>query len=482
MATVRTMQRSFGGGEVTPEYYGKIGDVYYETGLATCRNFMIKPHGPAINRPGTKYVRTVKNPAVATRLIRFAYSSTQTMAIEVGAGYFRFHTNGAALLQGTPAAWSGATAYIVGDLVASGGTNYYCILAHTNQAPPNATYWYAQPATGEYEIPNSYSAVDLFSIKYTQSSDVMTLAHQNYKPMELRRYGATRWTFVPVSFAPALTPPATVTVTGNAKGTDYFYQYLVTALSADGLTQSVASLPAGGAVGSSITGITNANPGVVTTSAAHGLAAGATVYISGVIGMTQVNGNYYLVSAPASTTFALQSLAGVNIDTTSYGAYAGGSATTRTNSSITRANPGLVTTTVAHGYVVGQFITFAGTQSNQLNTKTFIVGTVPTSTTFTINDSTNAPFDTSFIDTSQPGTTTGLGGGTVAPAGVKNNLFVTGGVNTITWSAVAGAASYNVYKFSGGVYGLIGSSQGTSFADNNIAADIGHTPPLYDLQ
>jgi hypothetical protein len=38
-------------------------------------------------------------------------------------------------------AWSGATAYVVGDAVESGGSSYVCISAHTNQVPPNATYW-----------------------------------------------------------------------------------------------------------------------------------------------------------------------------------------------------------------------------------------------------------------------------------------------------------------------------------------------------
>lgn len=38
-------------------------------------------------------------------------------------------------------AWSGATAYIAADIVTSGGSSYICILAHTNQVPPNATYW-----------------------------------------------------------------------------------------------------------------------------------------------------------------------------------------------------------------------------------------------------------------------------------------------------------------------------------------------------
>lgn len=38
-------------------------------------------------------------------------------------------------------AWSSAVAYVAGDTVSSGGTTYYCILAHTDQVPPNATYW-----------------------------------------------------------------------------------------------------------------------------------------------------------------------------------------------------------------------------------------------------------------------------------------------------------------------------------------------------
>lgn len=38
-------------------------------------------------------------------------------------------------------AWSGATAYIVNDVVVINSTTYVCILGHTNQIPPNATYW-----------------------------------------------------------------------------------------------------------------------------------------------------------------------------------------------------------------------------------------------------------------------------------------------------------------------------------------------------
>lgn len=52
-------------------------------------------------------------------------------------------------------AWSSATAYVVDDIVytLSGSTRtyYYCILAHTNQAVTNTTYW-----TKEFKWKPSY--------------------------------------------------------------------------------------------------------------------------------------------------------------------------------------------------------------------------------------------------------------------------------------------------------------------------------------
>ena len=72
-----------------------------------------------------------------------------------------------------------------------------------------------------------------------------------------------------------------------------------------------------------ITGITQANPGVVT-STAHGFSNGDTVVISGVVGMTQVNGKRFKVASVAANTFALQDIDGVNVNTTSYTAYSSG--------------------------------------------------------------------------------------------------------------------------------------------------------------
>lgn len=72
-----------------------------------------------------------------------------------------------------------------------------------------------------------------------------------------------------------------------------------------------------------ITGITNANPGVVTTNLNHGLITGQNnVHIAGVVGMTGVNGGPYTVTVLTPTTFSF----GVN--TTTSGTYTSGGVVT----------------------------------------------------------------------------------------------------------------------------------------------------------
>jgi hypothetical protein len=58
-----------------------------------------------------------------------------------------------------------------------------------------------------------------------------------------------------------------------------------------------------------------------------------------------------------------------------------------------------------------------------------------------------------------------------------NDLTLDGHFNTISWTALAGADRYVVYKGDNGVYGYIGGTEGTSFIDRNIAADLSDTPP-----
>jgi hypothetical protein len=201
MSNIKTLQRSFNGGEVSPEMSGQIADAKYQSGAARMRNFIARVQGPAENRAGFAFVREVKNSAQRVRLIPFTYSTTQTMVIEFGAGYFRFHTQGETLLDG-------------------------------NGNP--------------YELENPYAEEDIFGINYVQSADVMTLVHQNYPPMELRRLGAANWQLATINFLPPLSPPINLRVTQTVmEDTPHHpidYDYVVTAIAQDGISESAASV------------------------------------------------------------------------------------------------------------------------------------------------------------------------------------------------------------------------------------------------
>lgn len=83
-----------------------------------------------------------------------------------------------------------------------------------------------------------------------------------------------------------------------------------------------------------ITGATAADP-VVVTSAGHGLSNGDEVYITGVVGMTQLNGRNYLVANQTANTFELQDLGGVDIDGSAYIAYSSGGTAARVYTIVT---------------------------------------------------------------------------------------------------------------------------------------------------
>jgi hypothetical protein len=77
----------------------------------------------------------------------------------------------------------------------------------------------------------------------------------------------------------------------------------------------------------SITAITKADPGVLTSSS-HGLSDGDEVYVDSIGGMTELNGRNYLVANSTTNTFSLQDLFGNDIDTTNFTTYtSGGTAT-----------------------------------------------------------------------------------------------------------------------------------------------------------
>ena len=100
MATQRIYSRSFAGGLVSRDMWGRVDDGKYQTGLAECLNFIVRPQGAAENRPGTTFVNFAKYDDRPCRVIPFVFNSTQVMALELGHNYIRFHAMGQTLMDG----------------------------------------------------------------------------------------------------------------------------------------------------------------------------------------------------------------------------------------------------------------------------------------------------------------------------------------------------------------------------------------------
>lgn len=269
-----------------------------------------------------------------------------------------------------------------------------------------------------YEIVSPYALADIFDIRFFDSGDVVYLAHPDYAPRKLARSAATSWTFSNVSFKDgpyldinsgdtvvalsATVGGTSVSIVANSivgintdtgfqstdvgrlfrwKNKDGSWTWLtITAyVSTTKVTATISgTVPA--TTAKNISGITKANPGVVT-AVAHGLSNGDSLYMSDVLGMTQVNNLFFTAAGVTANTFQLS---GVN--TTGYSTYTSGGhviivANKITN--ITAASPAVVTA-AAHNFAVGDIVYIDGVLGmTQINAGFYTV-TATTVNTYTL--------------------------------------------------------------------------------------------------
>lgn len=107
-----------------------------------------------------------------------------------------------------------------------------------------AAYTAGGTAARVYTIVTPYAAADLALLKYVQSADVMTLTHPTYQPQQLERAGATSWSFVPINTADAQLSPTSVAATAATGGSSTGYNYVVTAMTAQGVESAPSAIGA----------------------------------------------------------------------------------------------------------------------------------------------------------------------------------------------------------------------------------------------
>jgi hypothetical protein len=237
-----------------------------------------------------------------------------------------------------------------------------------------------------------------------------------------------------------------------------------------------------------ITNITQSNPAVVTTSTDHTFVNGESVAISGVVGMTELNGNTYTVANVTATTFEL-----FGTDSTAYTAYVSdGSAqsdgiyeivTPYTEAQLPRlgyAQSADVMTIVHPSHDPADLGRLAEDNWALITVNYASTVTVPVLTTPTAIGTGAGTYDKRYTYVVTTVDANGVESiASTSESIVTKSLTTTAGV-LLTWGVVAGAAYYRVYKDPSNatrIYGWIGDSLNARFEDYNVAPVISDAPP-----
>ncbi len=421
--TQNVIQPSFAGGELSPKLHGRVDLAKYRVGCRKLQNFFIHPAGGASNRAGTEFVGEVKDSAKRGRLIPFQFNTQQAYVLEFGDYTLRVIKDGGYVLE-TPINVTGVS-----------------------QANPVTV----QAANG-----------------YANGDEVYLSGLTGMTDLNGRRFkiaGAT-----PIGFQLDGIDGSALPAYGGGGTVARIYTVVSPYAAADLRSDPAAKNP-GIKFTQSADVMTFCHPGYPPYDLSR---TGDTAWsFSKVTFAPQVNRPTGLALTPAtsgSSTYRYkvtavsgdgteESLPGI---TGAFGI-----------SSITKANPAVVTTSAAHGLQSGDEIYIQGVAGmTEVNSRGFLIA-VSGSNSFALHK-----LDNSNVDSTSYGAYGG--GGSWSTAFVRTaSAAALSSTNTITvsWSGQAGVSKFNIYREISGTFGWVGVSYGTSFTDVNIAPDINDTPP-----
>jgi hypothetical protein len=306
MVNVTASYPDFSGGEISPKMYGRSDVAAFYRGGRRVENFITQIQGPAHFRTGFAFANKTRLNQKA-RLFTFQISDTLAFVLEFTVNKIRFYRNNGQIRAASQAitgitnanpavvTYSGADTFANGDsVVISGvggmdevnglefqianvdtGANTFELVGINSTG--FGTYTSGGIIERVIEVTTTYAEADLFELKFAQNTVDMYIAHPSYAPQKLTYTSATSW---------ALAAHAPITKAFSSS--------------------------------QNITGITQANPAVVTYSGADNFANGNTVFLDGIVGMIELNGAEYTVANvnTGTNTFELQ-----GVDTTGFSAY-----------------------------------------------------------------------------------------------------------------------------------------------------------------
>ena len=153
MPRASEIRTNFTAGELSTLINSRTQFQRYFNGSEILENWVVLAQGPIFRRKGFRFIGEVKDSTKKTRIIPFEFSTVQTYAIELGAGYLRFFSAQGQVLDNS---------------------------------------------SNILEISNPYSENELFDIKFVQDSDVIYMAHPNHPIQKLIRVASNDFTLNPV--------------------------------------------------------------------------------------------------------------------------------------------------------------------------------------------------------------------------------------------------------------------------------------------
>ena len=384
MARVAVQLTNFTGGELSPRLDGRNDLAKYSSGCKTLQNMVVYPHGSAARRPGTSFVAEVKTSSAFTRLVPFEFSTTQTYILEFGNEYIRFYKDSGAILESNLSI-TGITKANPGVVTGSFSTSSYPVvestavytssgtavttapitmpsniitgnllimvvkLGATNTAttPTGWTLLSSRSSTGStyiYYKVSTGSEGSYVNLTPSASSHVSAITYRisNYEgtpealfagtnvndpPSLSTSWSSTKNLFIAActtrqsnnAFTTAPTGYSNLVTIGDPSSATTTHVRLATATKqVNAQTDDPAAFTTTGTLD---------NPQSATIAikgATTSINNGDTIVISGVGGMTQVNGKRFTVANKTTTTFELKDIDGNNVNTSSYTTYTSG--------------------------------------------------------------------------------------------------------------------------------------------------------------
>lgn len=445
MGTPSKIQNSFTGGEISPQLFGRTDLAKWNNGASTMRNFFVSYRGGASTRAGTAWVgQCLCDPGAdgqhaPPRDINFQFNINQGYVLEFGDNTVTRAVTGAVTSAGLIRLTLTSTRGLM-----TGFTMVVSGVVGTTEA--NGTW-------------------------------VITVVDATHVTLD----GST-FTNAYVSG-------------GTAVATDVGYMR-IKSLGAYVIEDENA-----------ITAITKANPGIFTyTNTNYSLQNGDWIYITGVGGMTNFNGLTWIVYNVSGATFSVKDLFGNPVDTSAFSTYTSGGALSRiytipapwaatdlpflkfTQSADTMSMCCINQDTVVE-YPSYDLVRNGATDWEFTKVSFAVAINAPTGVTATAHNSTTASTYYSYVVTAVDKDSGEESIASTSASCFNNDISVNAGSNTIAWTAVDNASTYNIYKATpsysvtvpvGASYGYLGTAFGTQFTDTNIIADFTKTPPIHN--